>query len=614
MSTVIEFTSLPAAFLQKVKEGSDRLALADPPVVGSATFSYADMWRCSCAVAQGLIQQGIEKADRVGLLSVGRSWWSICDFAIMTTGAWTVPVYPSLPANQIGFIIRHAKMVGMFVENRKQLDKLLIAHEEEPLPLRFVVLIESISETDRDALETPWALFSYDDWRAGQADGREIERRMNEMSQNDTATIVYTSGTTGVPKGVTLTHGNILANIAGIRERLVIHAKDVHLSYLPLSHIFERTCGQFIQLLAGASIHFAENTDTIVRDFARIQPTTFSTVPRLLEKVQERVETQMRERGGLQASLFRRAMSIGMKTRVERHQAPGVPLKLYDQLVFRKIRRVMGGRLRMIVSGGAPLAPHVGRFFMAIGQPVIEGYGMTETSPVVAFNSPDAPRVGTVGKRLMNVQVKLAPDGELLVSGPSVTPGYFMNEEATCDVFTEDGWLKTGDIAEVSADGFINITDRKKHLLILSTGKKVTPAPIESDILRSSYIDQVCLVGNGQKFVSVIVVPNEDAMRQFERQNEAIALASDWRRELLGAEVMRYTAAYAKFEQPKAVIIATPFTVENDLMTPTLKVKANQVCAMYADEIGHVYGTSEIGSVVSDRTGSSINRGTQISG
>ncbi|WAH40878.1 long-chain fatty acid--CoA ligase [Alicyclobacillus fastidiosus] len=589
MSNSIPYSSLPQTFFETAFCYPGRLAVSDPTSGDAESLTFEQMSARIFGVAHNLVGQRVQTGDRVGLVSAGRSWWPICDFAILTIGARTVPVYPSLPPGQLGFIVRHSGMSGIFVEDAKQFAKLVAAHQEEPLPIRFVVILNEQECRAIDALEAPWPVFSYRSWSRQTADEAAVRNRLRDVQLDDVATIVYTSGTTGLPKGVLLTNRNILSNYYAVKERLDIGPNDVHLSYLPLSHIFERTCGEYIPLLSGSAVYYATSIDTIVADFARVQPTMFTTVPRLLEKVQERVEGQMRQTGGIKQRIFESAMAAGAKMHVEGQRVSSLQTKLYDKLVYQKIKQGMGGRLRFIVSGGAPLSPHVCRFFMALGMQVYEGYGMTETSPVIAFNSPDAPRLGTVGRRLSNVDVTVAEDGELLVRGPSVSPGYYDNEEANLQAYTEDGWLRTGDLAEVSADGYIKITDRKKHLIVLSTGKKVTPAPIEAEILQSPYIDQVCLVGQARKFVAAVVVPNEQAIARWQRTHPELAKDPAQIVAFLEAEVERATAQFARFEQPKRIVLAEPFTIENDLLTPSLKVKPKQVGERYRVEIDELY-------------------------
>lgn len=583
--------SIPACVLRVAGQNPDNIAFVDPPSLSSAPITYGEFRRKVVALAIQLRHCGVEARDRVGIVSTGRSWWAISDMAIMAAEAVTVPVYPSLPASQVGYIVRHSGMTGIFVENLAQYEKLLAANRDETLPIRFIVTFDDAHWLDELNLDAPWHVYRYANWTSdiGYVDDKSLSIT-SRLDRSQAATIVYTSGTTGLPKGVVLTHGNILANIEGIRERVELVPNDIHLSYLPLSHILERTCGLYIPLQSGATIAYAQSIDSIAADFVRVRPTTFTTVPRLLEKVQERIMTQVRSRNRIQQTLFERALRMGEKAYVLEQNVSKSTLFFYERLVFAKLKQAMGGHLRLVVSGGAPLSTHVARFFCSIGIPVCEGYGMTETSPVIAFNSPTDKHLGTVGRKLWNVEIQLAEDGELFVKGPSVTKGYFLNPQADAEAFTDDGWLRTGDIATVSDDGYLTITDRKKHLIVLSTGKKVTPAPIENSIVSSPYIDQACLVGQGRKCIAVVIVPTMELIVQWMSEDgRNLRHSADEMRDLLRQEVKRTTQMYATFEQPKDIVIAQPFTIDNGMLTPTLKIKANRVCEMYAKEIDVLY-------------------------
>lgn len=587
--------SIPACLFEVAEANPHHLAFVDPPSLGLPPVTYGDFKDRSIRVASCLMEFGVEAGDRVGLLSVGRSWWPICDVAVMTIGALTVPIYPSLPASQISFIVSHSGMAGIFVENQVQYQKLLEAHQMTSLPLKFVVMLDKTSVEEEQTSPTPWPVFQYSEWAERKSStNTDILNGLSNIDPSRPATIVYTSGTTGTPKGVILTHENILSNMEAAHERFELRQDDIHLSYLPLSHILERMCGAFIPLSCGSTICYAESVDAIADEFRRVRPTIFTTVPRLLEKVEERIEATVQQAGGWRERLFRRAIAAGWKASIDGQTTGSFKLALYNRLVFNKIKRTLGGRMRLVVSGGAPLAPHVCRFFWAMGIPVCEGYGMTETSPIIAFNAPGDKKFGTVGRKLANVELRLEDDGELLVKGPNVFGGYYHNKEADESAFTEDGWLKTGDIATVSADGYVRITDRKKHLIVLSTGKKVTPAPIENDMLQSPYIDQVCLIGQGRKFVAAIVVPDKDMVRKWLANETAQDVAMhppEAFSKLLLHEATRTTTNYARFEQPKQIIVAEPFTIENGMLTPTLKVKAARVCEVYADAIEALYHT-----------------------
>jgi long-chain acyl-CoA synthetase len=584
-----------------VERYGERTALWDPLQDGSyATWTYEQLWRDIHRVASRLAECGVGRGDYVGLIANTRAWWPIADFAIMSLGAHTVPVYPSVPSNQAQFILAHAGVRAVFVENAEQLDK--VVAEQAQLPaLEFVVVLDEVADGPLDRARAFWPVYRLRDWLRGRADLREAEweAHWRALGPEHVATIVYTSGTTGFPKGVQLTHGNLVANVEGIRQVVRLRPEDRSLSYLPLSHIFERTAGQFVPLQAGASIAYSRGMKYITEDFVRMPPTVFTTVPRLLEKVYEAVQARVQAARGLQRRMMERALAVGTAARVDGRPVPAWELALYDRLVLRKVRRALGGRLRAVIVGGAPMPLYVGRFFTAIGVPVAEGYGMTETSPVVSANFPERPRLGTAGKVLPNLEVRIAEDGEVLVRGPSVTPGYLHNEEATREAMDADGWLHTGDIGELSEDGYLRITDRKKNLLVLSTGKKVTPAPIEGAIVQNPYIDQAMLIGAGYKYVSVIVVPNEEAVGRWLAQRGRPIPRAQWSHDaeladFLLAQVTEATAAFAPFEQPKKVLVARePFTLENELLTPTLKIRTRHVLALYAKEIEALYGEAK---------------------
>jgi len=603
---------------QSVLQHADRPALVDPLGEGRfETWTYAELWRDLHRVGAKLRELGVTQGERVGLLAENRAWWPITDLAIMSVGACTVPIYPSVPSSQAEYIVKQAEMSGVFVQNLKQLRKILEIKANELSHLRFVVLLEE--EPEEEGLATArqrWQVESFAQWRNQEAVLGESVWKAGfvKLMRPDLATIVYTSGTTGLPKGAMLTHGNLLANVEGIRKNVRLLETDRSLSYLPLSHIFERTAGQFSLLDAGACIIYSRGFAKISEDFRVTPPSVLTTVPRLLEKTYEQVMRQIHESPKWKQRLFERAMDVAMRARVRNERVNRLELAFYDRFVFKQISQALGGQLRLIVVGGAPMPGYAGRFFAAVGFTVIEGYGMTETSPVVSVNLPEAPRLGTAGKVLFNVETKIAEDGELLVRGPSVMPGYYYNDRATEEAFTPDGWLKTGDIGELSQDGYLTITDRKKNLIVLSTGKKVTPAPIEADILKNPYIDQVLLIGQGRKYVSAIVVPNDDLVRQWLAQHGKGDLPPDrWNGDaqlttFLLEQVLTGTHGLAKFEQPKRLLVSRePFTVENNQLTPTLKVRAKNVTNAYEKEIEQMYDDfSYEGPGVMEANGSTV--------
>ncbi|MCY0887494.1 MAG: long-chain fatty acid--CoA ligase [Alicyclobacillaceae bacterium] len=611
-----ECTSLPDLVRRTVLASPDAPALTDMLSENEfKTYSYQEFWDAVLRVAGQLLKRGVEAGDRVGILADGRSWWPIADLAILSVGAVTVPIYPSIPSNQVQHIVRHSGMRGIFVENAKQLAKLAEALNAERYAASEsatdvvseaaraeVGLCEFIVQLD-GAIVTPPSLPAdyqlYSDWlneTVSTATEALIEQRMQALQRTNMATIVYTSGTTGVPKGVQLSHANLLANLSGIRAVVPLQATDRTLSYLPLSHIFERTCGQFAVLMAGAQIVYSRGFRYMSEDFLLMPPTILTTVPRLLEKVEEAARKEALQSKWKHA-LFERAVRKGAAVRVD-GKPQGMWFSLYDRAVLSRIRAALGGRIRFVVVGGAPMARQTGQFMMAAGVVTVEGYGMTETSPVVAVNSAEAPRLGTVGKVIPNVDIRFASDGELLVRGESVTSGYYLDEAATAEAFDGE-WLKTGDIGELDTDGYLKIVDRKKNLLVLSTGKKVTPAPLESDIMQSPYIDYALLLGQNRKFVTVLIAPAEEAIETYLKQLGVNVARELWSTnkavmDLLEAEVRTRTASYANFERPKKILLAdAPFSIDNGLLTPTLKPRGKQILAAYSDAIQHMYEQAE---------------------
>lgn len=597
MNTLNNLVEMMESAVAKYQE---RPALVDPLEDGSfESWTYGELWDDVQRIGGRLRQLGVQQGHRVGLLAESRAWWPICDVGIMSVGGCTVPIYPSVPSNQVEHIVKHAEMVGIFVQNRKQFSKLLEIDPSELSSLHFVVILDEEAEVNLESGDTRnWKVYRYKEWRNEDPVMAEEawQAGYRSLAPSDLATIVYTSGTTGLPKGAMLTHGNLLANVEGIAGNVQLSSNDRSLSYLPLSHIFERTAGQFFPFSQGVCITYSRGFAKITEDFRRIPPTVLTTVPRLLEKTYEQVMLQVHQAPKWKQRLFERALQVATRARVNGEKVLSFELYLYDKLVFKPILQAFGGRLKLIVVGGAPMPTYAGRFFTAVGFTVIEGYGMTETSPVVSVNLPSKPRLGTAGKVLFNVETKVAEDDELLVRGPSIMLGYFRDEQATRDAFTADGWLKTGDIGELSEDGYLTITDRKKNLIVLSTGKKVTPAPIEAEILKNPYVNQVLLTGQGRRYVSAIIVPNEELVRQWLTQKwEGDISREKWNeiaelKDFLLSEILAGVHGLARFEQPKRVLIARePFTVENNQLTPTLKVRANIVHKSYEKELDEMY-------------------------
>lgn len=557
------------------------------------TISYAELYERIRNVAAGLASLGVERGSRVGLMSRNRPEWPISDLAIQSLGAINVPIYPTLEASQVTHIVEDSGSHVVIVENREMLPKVQEARESVP-GLQHVIVVESGAE---EGGEDVLGFESVEE--AGSRDSLpEWEEGWRSLGREDVATIIYTSGTTGLPKGAVLTHGNILANLEGILDALPLRADDVFLSLLPLSHVFERTGGQYTALALGASIYYAESIEKVPENLREVRPTVVPGVPRLYEKMYDRVRSQVAEGPALRRRFFEAAITAG-KRRYEVEKSRGavgrglaLRLMLYDRLAFEKLRNVVGGRLRFFVAGGAKLNAEVGKFFYAAGINILEGYGLTETSPVVSCNRLGWLRFGTVGKPLSNVEVRISEEGEVLVRGPSVMRGYLNNERANAEAFTGDGYFRTGDIGEFDEEGYLKITDRAKNLIVLSTGKNVAPQPIETALVARPHISQSVLLGDGRQYVSALIVPNYETVRKtLGTDAPAERLSEDERvRALIQEDIEAATKDFAAYERPKRfALLQREFLEEEGELTPTLKVKMRVVREHYGDTIESLY-------------------------
>jgi long-chain acyl-CoA synthetase len=549
----------------------------------------------------GLGAVGVKTGDRVALIAESRPEWLLCDLAILTGGAVTVPIYPTLSAAQARYILQDSGARLAIVSTRLQLDK--VQEVRHLLPdLAAVIVMDSAaaagstSVLSLDNIEQRGHARMTAEWGAGKA-FRDAARTARP---EDLATIIYTSGTTGEPKGVMLTHANLVANLRGAAPSLDLSQEDVALSFLPLSHAFERMVA-FIYLFSGVSIVFAESFDTVARDLLKVRPTVLTGVPRVYEKLNARIVEVGHATPGVKGKIFHWAIEAGMARSgaVLRGRSPGpytqLKAAIADRLVFSTIRERLGGRLRFAASGSAPLAANILEFFFAIGIPVIEGYGLTETAPILTFNPQNAPRVGTVGKAIRGVELRIAPDGEILARGPNVMRGYFNKPEATAAVL-EDGWFHTGDIGQLDADGYLTITDRKKDLLVTSGGKKIAPQPIEAILKRSPLVSEAVILGDRRKYAAALIVPEFAAL---ERRLKDLGRPPAPREQLITRPdvialyqeiVDALNRELSQFERIKRIaLLPSEFSVESGELTPTLKVKRKVVEQKWQEKIEELY-------------------------
>jgi long-chain acyl-CoA synthetase len=554
--------------------------------------------------ALGLRDMGIGRGARVAIVSETRVEWAIADYACLTTGLTDVPIYPSLPPDQVLYILRNSGAVAAFVSSRDQAKKIQSIRAQIP-ELRAVISFEPAGgasdmtlfdlESQGRALETPELVARY-------------REEALTAKPDDLATIIYTSGTTGTPKGVMLTHDNLYSNVFSSLRALPVGATDTALSFLPLSHIFARMADHYLMFATGATVAYAESFDAVPANLAEVRPTLVLSVPRLYEKFHARALENAISSGGVKQKIFFWATAVGAKwadTRLSGERPGpllGAQYALARKLVYSKLHQRTGGRLRYFVSGGAPLSPEINKFFYAAGLQILEGYGLTETSPVIAVNTPEHYRIGTVGRPIDGVEVQIATDGEILTRGPHVMHGYYNDAEATRAVLDEDGWFHTGDIG-VLEDGFLRITDRKKDIIVTAGGKNIAPQPIENRLAANKLVNQAVMIGDRRKYPVMLIVPDFDQLERAAReqgltwQNRAELLARPEVRALMEHAMQESLAGLASFELPKKVgLLERELTIEHGELTPTQKVKRRVIDERYRDVIDSLYA-SEVPAV-----------------
>jgi long-chain acyl-CoA synthetase len=549
-------------------------------------------------LAKALEDLGVQPGDRVALMAENGPHWPTVDFATLCIGAVLVPIYPTLLPDQSSYIARDCGAKVVVAETTAHLDGFL-AHAAELPEVRQLVLIKGESADPR--VVTLAALLE----RGAGVDPARFEEKARAPKPDDLATFIYTSGTTGTPKGVMLTHRNIVSNVVAAMDLVQIEGQYTALSFLPLSHSFERTV-DYCYFYKGCTIGYAESVATVAQNLQEVKPNVFVAVPRVYEKVQARVHEGAAAGSPIKQKIFAWAVGVGRRAlpwRLKRQSPPGLlglQLGLADKLVFSKIRERLGGRFVMALSGGAPLAKDVAEFFWGAGVPIYEGYGLSETAPVLTVNTPKAVKLGTVGQAIPGVELEIAADGEILAKGPNIMKGYWNLPEATAEVIDAEGWFHTGDIGEIDADGFLRITDRKKELIINAYGKNVAPAPIENALKSSRFIGQAVVIGDRRKFLSALLVPDFEALRPWaERQGIGAAgnpdLIRDPRvRALLAQEVENVNSGLASFEKVVAWdLLPEEWTLETGELTPTQKVKRRVINQKYGDTIERLYLESE---------------------
>jgi long-chain acyl-CoA synthetase len=552
-------------------------------------------------VSLGLRELGVAPGDRVSIISENRPEWAIADYACLCARAADVPIYPTLPTKQAEYILRDAGAVAVFCSTTTQLAKVLEVRASLP-GLRHVIVFDDSAK--REGVLT----FAEVEEKGRAAAGKHprFKEEALAVGPNDLATLIYTSGTTGDPKGVMLTHDNIYSNVKAGLEVIPIAAGDEALSMLPLSHIFERMVG-YTLFHSGVVINYAESFEAVAANLQEVKPTVVLSVPRLYEKVYARVLENALAGGGAKRKIFLWAKRVGEQW--ADHTLAGLPVpgglalqkRIADKLVFSKLQQRTGGRIKFFISGGAPLSAEIAKFFIGAGLPIAEGYGLTETSPVLTLNPLHKIKIGTVGRPVPGVQVKIAADGEILAKGPNIMRGYYNKPDATREAIDGEGWFHTGDIGVLDADGYLKITDRKKDLIVTAGGKNIAPQPIENLVKTNKFVLNAVMLGDKRKYPIMLVVPNPDAVEAWAKErnlsfaSRAALLALPDVQAKIEREVMDNLRDLAKFEMPKKVVLVNEdFTVDNGMLTPTLKVKRRAVEQRHAGAIEQAYAAGDM--------------------
>ncbi|MDP3919577.1 MAG: long-chain fatty acid--CoA ligase [Candidatus Omnitrophota bacterium] len=593
MTTSAEATqNLVQIFLDCVGRYGARKALLykNPDKTRYCAWTWND-WRSRVeSVAMGLEYLGVSSEDRVGILSENRPEWTFADFGILSLGAVTVPIYPTSSYEDAAYIIEHAGIRVLFVSTTEQLTRLQPLLRDSPC-LRQIILFDTLSSTVSGVIVLEALMEQGQGILMNNAD--LFLQRVRGVRSDDLATIIYTSGTTGRPKGVMLTHRNFIENYLGAKSRIRVSEDDLALSFLPLSHVFERLAGYYFMAFCGATIAYAESMLTVPDDLRMVRPTVAASVPRLYEKMYGRILETIEASPWLIKRISSWALRIGKRVADAKFKGEGlspglvVAFVLARTLVLKKLKARLGGRIRFFISGGAPLAKELGEFFYAAGVLILEGYGLTETSPVITVNSVEEFRFGTVGKRLPNVDVKIADDGEILTKGPCVMKGYYKNEDKTSCVL-RDGWFYTGDVGAIDEAGFLRITDRKKDIIVTSGGKNIAPQNVENLILGDGLFSQVVVAGDKRNYLIALVWLNEAALRA-QVQDRCLAslgigelLKHPDVEKLVDEHLRARTQSLPRYEQIKYfAIVPEELSLTAGDLTPTLKVKRKVVSEKY---------------------------------
>ncbi|TKB23237.1 long-chain fatty acid--CoA ligase [Desulfopila sp. IMCC35006] len=597
---IMSYQSIPAILKDNARKYGKRTAISYKQKGVYLSLTYEEFYERVLMLARGLQKYGVLPGDKVAIFSENRLGWAISDFGIQSVGGITVPIYATNTGKQAAYVLNHSEASVVFCSTKGQYEKLYSVKDQIP-DVELVVSYERFlghrsfpvyTQYQLSEVETPLSL----------EDTQQIEKQIDTITQDDLITIIYTSGTTGVPKGVLLSQRNIMINAEYGARQLGMPLKDeTTLSFLPLSHVLERTGGYYSTLMHGNHIAFAEKPAAVMENMVEVRPTSMVSVPRLFEKIYAKVYESVNKMPPWRQKIFYKAVEVGREY-VNKKYVSCEPLgllniqyKFFDKLVFKKIRDKFGGRLRFFLCGGAPLDKTINEFMWIIGLPVFSGYGLTETSPVVALSGVGMVRFDSVGKAVLETELKLAEDGELLVKGPQVMLGYYKNDEATMESF-EDGWFKTGDIATIDEEGFVYIVDRKKELIITAGGKNIAPQPIENELKLDKYISQAIVFGDRKPYLVAIITPNIEQVIDFAREQKISYIdveelvVNAQVKELYANRIKELNKSYPPYKTIKYfALVLNDFSIEGGELTPTLKLKRKFILDKYRGVVEDLY-------------------------
>jgi long-chain acyl-CoA synthetase len=591
----MDYSTLPGRFLNAVDSTPNPRAQMVRRADQWESVSSQEFLRRVAGLSTALVELGVKPGDRVCLFAANRPEWHTADFAITGAGGVTVPIYFNESPDRMAYILNHCGARVVFVAGAPQLQKLLAARSHAP-ELEQVLVADAGTDVPTECLRYETLIAS-----AGSADVSSYRMRTSQVLPGQLASIIYTSGTTGEPKGVMLSHANFCSNVVDSNDGVVFRpGEDIALSFLPLAHVYGRML-DYVQIFNGITVAYVEAVEMVAQALLELHPTILAAVPRVFEKIYAKIMEQGSQNTGIKRKIFDWAMEVAKRSWAwrsgEGSARPGVKMQwlIADKLVYAKIRRGTGGELRIVFSGGAPLSKDLAEFFWAVGIPIYQGYGLTETSPVLTTNYP-VNRVGSAGRPIRNVQLKIAEDGEILAKGPCVMQGYYKSPDSTREVLTDDGWFRTGDIGYLDKDNYLFITDRKKDLIKTAAGKFVAPQPIENALKTSPYILNAMVVGDRRKFIVALIVPNAATVSAkagemgIKFPSHAELAGSPWVHTLIDSEVKRLTANLAQYESIKRfALLPEDFTFDNGALTFTLKLKRRVVEQKFQDAIERLY-------------------------